>query len=140
MRTVFGSMIIPFCLAVKHHDYLTSHVVRRQQCGDYTNNVKPAVVGINVEQNFVLRPKARKWRHTRNCKPADDKCNCSNWHCFAQRAHTTHVLLVMHAMNNRTRAEEQQSFKECVSDHVENGRNICARTDRQEHEAKLRHR
>ena len=95
-------MIFPLRFAVKHHDHLACHVVRGEQRGNKTNDIEAAVVCVHVEQNFVFRPETCKRRNTSNCQPADDEGDCSNWHQFAQCTHTTHVLLVMHAMNDRT--------------------------------------
>ena len=50
------------------------------------------------------------------------------------------IAKVKDDMDDRTRAEEQQRLEECMGDHVENGCNIRAGTNGQEHETELRDR
>ena len=49
----------------------------------------------------------------------------------------THVLVVMHAVDDRARTEEQQRLEEGVGDHVEDGGDVGADADSQEHVAEL---
>ena len=55
-----------------------------------------------------------------------------------QAAHVAHVLLVMHRMDDRARAEEQQRLEEGVREQVEDAEAVAADAERDEHVAKLR--
>ena len=57
---------------------------------------------------------------------------------LAQVAVVHHVLLVMHRMDHRTGAKEQQRLEERVREQVEHRRRIHANTGRHEHIAQLR--
>ena len=47
---------------------------------------------------------------------------------------------MMHSVDHGTRAHKQQSLKESVGHHVEDGSNVRARANSEEHESQLRHR
>ena len=56
---------------------------------------------------------------------------------FAQPAVIAHVLLVMHPMDDRTRAQKQHRFEKRVRQQVEHGHRIHANTRRHKHIAQL---
>ena len=58
-------------------------------------------------------------------------------HEFGEPAHATHILLMVHAMDNRASAKEQKRLEEGVREEVEHGRFIGADTRHEEHVAKL---
>ena len=59
-------------------------------------------------------------------------------HQLCEPAHAAHVLLMVHAVDNRTGTEEQQRLEEGVGEEVEHRRLISADTCREEHVAELR--
>src|SRR5436853_535290 len=79
-------------------------------------------------------------RHAGDGEPADDERRRRDRHELPQRTHEAHVLLVVHAVDHRAGAEEQQRLEEGVRDHVEDGGDVRAAADGQEHVAELRDR
>src|SRR5438067_8445626 len=96
-------------VAPESHHHQTRHVNRGQQSRDYAN--KPQSLcrsgrqiewsgDPNLPKNFVFRKKAGPDWHAADRQPSADHRDPGDWHVFAQTAHATHVLLVMHAMND----------------------------------------
>ena len=140
VRTVLFAVVVPTGLAEEHHDDLTRHVVRGEQCGDETDHVETTVVREDEQENFVLRPETGKGWHAGNGQPADDEREGRDGHQLAKCTHATHVLFMVHAVDDRTRTEEQQRLEESVRHHVEDCCDVRARPDGKEHVAELRHR
>src|SRR5215207_10233069 len=57
---------------------------------------------------------------------------------LSKTAVKTHVLLMVHRMDDRAGAEDQQRFEEGVREQVEHGRAVGAHPRREEHVAELR--
>ena len=55
-----------------------------------------------------------------------------------EAAHLAHVLLVMHGVDDRARAEEQQRLEEGMGEEMENAERIAADAEADEHVAELR--
>ena len=53
-----------------------------------------------IRKDVVLRPEARERRDTGDSKPANDERDCGDRHDLAQCAHTAHVLLIVHAVDD----------------------------------------
>ena len=139
VRSVLLGVRFPSRLAVEHHDDLTGHVVGGEDRRDEPEHVQRRALGERVEQDLVLRPEAGERRHAGDRQPADDERGGGDRHQLAERAHLAHVLLVVHAVDHRAGAEEQQRLEEGVRHHVEDGGDVGARPDREEHVAELRH-
>ena len=102
-----------------------------------------------IRENFILRPEAcGDDRETRKRKAADEEGPECDRHLLAKAAHVEHILRVnfviasvkhamLHAMNDGTRAEEEQGFEEGMCDEMENSGNIRAHAERGDHETKL---
>src|SRR5258705_5855560 len=69
---------------------------------------------------------------------ADDHHPEGDRDLFSQRAIATHVLLLVHRMDDRARAEEQQGLEEGVSEQMEHRRAVRANAGGEEHVAELR--
>ena len=103
-----------------------------------------------IRQDFILRPEASgDERETGEGKAADQECPEGDRHLLAQTAHVEHILRVdfviagvqhamLHAVNDRAGAKEEQRLEEGVCDQVEDRRDIRADAQRGDHEAKLR--
>src|SRR3954447_25164309 len=73
----------------------------------------------SIPENFVFGPEAAERNDSANRQPAGKEGPVRVGHVLLQAAHPTHVLLVMHTVNDTACAEEHQRFKECVRHHVE---------------------
>ena len=110
----------------------------------------PMTMSKCICKDLILRPEAsRNKRETGESKTTDQKCPECDRHLFAQAAHVEHILRIdmviacvqntmLHAMNDRARAEEEQRFEEGVCDEMEDSRHICTNSQRRDHEAELR--
>src|SRR5690606_32390239 len=100
-------------------------------------------------EDFILRPEAcrHQWE-TGEGETANKESPKSNGHFLAQTAHVEHVLwvnvvitrmqnAVLHTVNDRAGAEEEQRLEEGVSNQVEGSRHIRANAQRGDHEAEL---
>ncbi len=115
----------------------TAHVEGGEQGGEQADEVERDVLVQRVGEDLVLRPEARERRHAGDGEPADDEGARGDRHELAERAHAAHVLLVVHAVDDRAGAEEQQGLEEGVGDHVEDGDPVATDADGQEHVAEL---
>ena len=133
-------IFVPSLITEENENYLSAHVVRGQQCSYKPNGPEQwsyVFLFPRGKQDLVLGPKPCEWRHTRNCQPTDDERGGSYWHRDPERAHLPNVLFVVHPMNDRTRAQEQQRLEERMSDHMKDRSYVCSRTDRKEHVTQL---
>ncbi len=125
--------------AEEGHDHLTGHVERGEEGGGVDQHVQRPALGAGEQQDLVLRPEAGERRDAGDGEPADDEGAARDRHQLGELAHLAHVLLVVHAVDDRARPEEQQRLEEGVRDHVEHGGHVGAGADGEEHEAELRH-
>src|SRR6185436_12373530 len=96
------------------------------------------MMGKCIGKDFVLRPETRcDNRETGKRKAADKESPEGDRHLILQAAHVEHILRIyfviagvqdsmLHAMNNRTRTEEEQRLEEGMCDQMKNRCNICA--------------
>ena len=134
---LLGANVGVAVLAEEGHEDLPAHVERREQRREQTDDPQHRVDVVGVGQDFVFRPEARERRHAGDCEPADDEGGRGDRHQLLQAAVVAHVLVVMHAMNDGSRTEEQQRLEEGVGDHVEDGGDVGADADSEEHVPEL---
>jgi hypothetical protein len=91
-------------------------------------------------EDLVFRPEARQRRDTGDGQGGDSHGGGSDGHLLAQAAHLAHVLFLVHAVDHRTRAQEQQRLEEGVGHEMEDGGDVAPEPGGQEHEAELGHR
>ena len=132
-----AAAVLPAGLAEEHHHHLAGHVVGGEQRGHQADDVERRALGQAEQQDLVLRPEPGEGRHAGDRQPADDERERGDGHEHAQQAHAAHVLLVVHPVDDRAGPEEQQRLEEGVRDHVEDGRDVGARADGEEHVAEL---
>ena len=114
-----------------------------------SNEDRQMTVGKSIRKDLILRPEARgNDRETGKRKAADEEGPECDRHLLAQAAHIEHILWInfviarvqdamLHAVNDRAGAKEEQRFEEGVCDQVEDCRDIRADAERGDHEAKL---
>ena len=90
-----------------------------------------------TEEDLVLGPEAGEREDPGDRQPPDDEGHRGDRHVLPQVAHPAHVLLVVHAVDDRSGAEEQQALEERMHDHVKDGSDIGAGPDGEEHVAEL---
>ena len=114
----------------------------RGDCGDEPE--QPAVRDVlcrgRVPEYLVLRPEARERDDAADGEPAREERPVGLRHVLPEAAHPTHVLLVVHGVDDRACAEEHQSLEEGVRHHVEDADDESADAAGEEHEAELRDR
>ena len=134
-------------LTPERHHHHARHVDRSQQRSERTNKPeKLAEAGrgklnagaLHVFQRISsFEKKPAKIGIPLDRQPARQHRRESDRHVLPEPTHAPHVLLVMHAMNDRTGTEEQQCFKECVRDDVENRGDKRANAASQKHVTEL---
>ena len=80
---------------------------------------RPGFVGRGEQHDLVLRPEAGERRDTGDRQPADDERAARDGHETGELAHPADVLLFMHPVDDRARAEEQQRLEKRMGHHVE---------------------
>ena len=120
-------------------DFEPAHVVGGQHRREQREHPEALVVGEGVVEHVALGPEARERRDPDDGQPADAEGDRGPAHVAAQRAHALEVLLVMEAVDHRSRPEEEERLEERVHHHQEDGGGVGARADGQHHVADLRH-
>ena len=80
-----------------------------------------------------------KWRTNQRQRPEQGR-NPGNRHVFAHAAHPADVLVVVHAHDDRTSAQEQQGLEKRVRHQMEHRHRVGRRPQRHGHIAELRQR
>ena len=115
----------PAFFAVEHDKVLTEGVKRGDEhAGQYGEIGKAAagqVTHFHGFDNAVFGVETGEKRRADERQVTNQHGEPSNRHIFAQAAHVAHVLVVVHADDNRTCGQEQQGFKEGVRHHMEHG-------------------
>src|ERR1700751_2828886 len=93
-------------LTIKSKIQHAEHIERGEHSRDHTNNIHGLVVRKYMGQYFVLREKPGERRYTGNSNSTDQHSYEGRFQFAFQTAHHTHILLITHGVNNRTRAEE----------------------------------
>src|SRR5437588_188827 len=97
--------------APKGHDHQSSHINRRQQrrdCSDEpesfakTSRQTELSGHPSLPENLVLGKETREDRHTANRQPARAHAQPGDWHVLTQTTHAAHVLLVVQPRDYRT--------------------------------------
>src|SRR5688572_1626304 len=78
----------------EHHEYLPSHIERREECGDSEQNIDWGVVAGGIEQDFVLAPEASQREDTSQRQRSDDIHECGCGHLLRETAHQPHILRI----------------------------------------------
>src|SRR4030095_9239863 len=94
----------------------------------------------NLPKNLILPKKTGKDGNAENRQPTSQHRRKGNGHVFLETTHTTHVLLVMHAVNDRSGTEKEQSFEKRMRDHMKECSDESTHPASQKHVAKLRNR
>ncbi len=123
--------------AEEDHEHQTAHVVGGEQCGDEADCPERGVGVPGEEQDLVLGEEAGEWRDPGDRQPPDDERGRSDRQVLAQTAHAAHVLLTVQSVDDRACPEEEQRLEEGVGDHVEDGGDVGAASDRKEHVPEL---
>ncbi len=102
-----------------------------------------AVAAVRGFDDGVLRVEAGEAAEAGNAETdqregADRHHRPGDRHRFADAAHVAHVLLVMQAVDDRARAEEEQRLEESVREQVEHRRVVGADPCGEEHVTQLR--
>src|SRR6185503_7869617 len=134
-------------LTSERHYHHARHVKRGQKRGQCTDGPKQFAErrrwkterrrAPNPPENLVLGEEAGKDRNAGDCQPASQHRYERDGHVLPERAHASHVLLVMHAVDDRSGTEEEQRLEERVRDHVEDRGDKRADTTRQKHVTEL---
>ena len=93
---------------------------------------------MNRAENRFLAEPAGGERHAGDGDPGARESDEGDGDVFAQAAHVAHVLLMVHRVDHRARAEEQQGLEEGVRDNVPHGGAECAGAGGEKHVAELR--
>jgi len=126
----------------EHVDDLPGHVERGEKCAgnseiEWNGRSGPVVRRV---KNFVFAPKAgEENRHAAKCHHADRVGREGDGHEFSQAAHSANVLFIVAAVNNGTRAEEEQRFEERVREQMKHADRDAADTKAHHHVTELRH-
>ena len=89
-------------------------------------------------EDGVLAEKAAQRPHARQCQRADHERPIRHRHFLSQCAHLPDVLLVVHRVNHRASAKEQQCLEERVRGEMEHARFGSGQTHAHDHVAELR--
>ena len=125
-------------LAAEREGLQPAHVVRRQDGGQEAEDPQRLEVGEGVVEHVALGPEARQRRDAGDGQEADGEGDRGPLHVAAQRAHPFEVLFVLQPVDHRAGAQEEQALEEGVRHHEEDGGDVGARADRQDHVADLR--
>src|SRR5258708_2015675 len=90
----------------------STHLLWSEPWGERTDRPQDRALVVGVQEDLVLAPEAAERRHAGDRQPADDERAGGDGHQLAQRTHEAHVLLVVHAVDHRAGAEEQQRLEE----------------------------
>ena len=93
-----------------------------------------------LPENLVLGKETGKDRYAADRQPTSEHRRKCDRHVFLQAAHSTHVLLVVHSVNDRAGTEEEQCLEKRVRHDVEDRRDKGADATREKHVAELRDR
>jgi hypothetical protein len=97
------------------------------------------VVGGGLDDG-VLRVEAAEERRADQCQCADPHREVGDRHVLAQAAHVAHVLIMVHADDDRAGRQEQQRLEEGMGHKMENSAIPGPNAQRQKHIADLAHR
>ncbi len=127
----------PALLAPEHEQVGAAEVVGRQHRGEGAHSPEGRAEGEAVQEHVALGPKAREQREASDGEPSDEEGHRRDRHHPGEGPHRLHVLLVVHGMDDRAGAEEQESLVEGVREHEEDGRVVGADPRGEEHVAQL---
>nr|GFD50736.1 hypothetical protein [Tanacetum cinerariifolium] len=89
-------------LAEEGEEQQAEHVERRQERGEDADAPHHFAMLIHVTQDFIFREKARERWNTSDGQAANKHGEERDRHGLTQAAHAAHVLLVAHAVDDRT--------------------------------------
>ena len=116
---------------------------RGEGAEDEGDRAVDGAAGKRTLEDRILRVKPCEPEHARDADPGDrqrprDHGPEGNRDLFTQRPIIAHVLLMVHRVDHRSRAEKQQRLEESVGEKVEHRRPERACASGEEHVAKLR--
>ena len=130
--------LVPAGLAPEGQNLQPRHVVRREDGGQQAQGPQRLVVRVHVVQHVALGPEAGQGRDAGDGQPAHGEGDRGPLHRLAQGPHALEVLLVVEPVDDRAGPQEEQALEEGVGHHEEDGGDVGARADGQDHVADLR--
>ena len=127
-------------LTVKGHIDQAKHVERRHPGGDGPDHPQDWVAHEGEREDLVLAEESGEQRNAGNGQCANEHRQVGDRHIFPETTHPGHVLLMVHGMNDRPAAQEEQRLEEGMGHQVKGRGPECADARRQEHVAQLRDR
>ena len=130
-------------LAGEGHEPHTEHIKRREPRRNQRQKEKQEVFLVEKEErqrlgeDGILAVPAAKERNARDGQHAGHHGQRRGLHLGIKPAHFRHLLLVMAAVNDAARAEEEKGLEERMGQQVEDARNPAAHAQGQHHVAEL---
>nr|GEU28382.1 hypothetical protein [Tanacetum cinerariifolium] len=145
MRVMTVGMGLAETLFTVEHQKIHAERVERGhehtgQHGEVGETGAPDMGFVHGFDDRILRVETREERRADQCQRTQQRRDPGDRHVFAQAAHVADVLVVVHADDDRTGAEEQQCLEECVGHQVEHGYRVGRATQSHGHVAELRQR
>ena len=142
VRVVVMLGFAPAFFAVEHDKVLAEGVKRGDEHAGEHGEISKAATGqvahFHGFNNAVFGIEAGEKRRADKRQVANQHSEPSNRHILAQTAHVAHILVVVHADDDRTCGQEQQGFKEGVRHHMEHGNRIGGHAQSHGHITQLR--
>src|ERR1051325_3305628 len=129
--------LIGFFRAKENDEYESEHVERGENGDKPTNAEQRVTCGSflrdSLREDCVLAEESAQRPHAGQRECADEECPEGHGHFLAERAHLPDVLLMLHGMNHRACAEEQERLEERVRGEMEHRGGRAAEADSHYH-------
>ncbi len=129
--------VLPARRAEEGEHGLPSDVVRREHGREHPERPEQAVVLEGVEEDVALREEARKGWEPGDGEPRHDEGGRRDRQELPETPHAPEILFLVHPVDGRPGAEEEERLVEGVGHHEEDRRDIRVRAHRQEHVPEL---
>src|SRR6266850_1113646 len=143
LRSVVVRSVEKFLLAPKSHSNQTRHVEGRAggcDCSDnpYNPTYRNVPGSSCVPEDLVFGPETAKRNDAADGQPAGQERQVRVGHVLPEPAHASHVLLVVHSMNDAAGAEKHQRLEKGVGHYMEYSDRESSDSTGHEHETELR--